>query len=117
MTRKQKVIRSSFKMFLNWCKYYDVAVIRFFYDYGYSTMYANAISHKDGLNVRIETRAAKNRFCAEFAIKCKSKGYTVHFPMCYSEPEDNDVETVAHYLNGNKVNTAIINDWLKKYNV
>ena len=35
MARKQKVIRSSFKMFLNWCKYYDVAVIRFFYDYGY----------------------------------------------------------------------------------
>jgi hypothetical protein len=32
MTRKQKVIRSSFKMFLNWCNYYDVAVIRFFYD-------------------------------------------------------------------------------------
>lgn len=81
MTRKQKVIRSSFKMFLNWCKYYDVAVIRFFYDYGYSTIYANAISHKDGLNVRIETRAAKIKFCNEFAEKCRKHGYTVHLPI------------------------------------
>lgn len=80
MIQKQKVIRSSFKFFLNWCKSYDVAVIRFFYDYGYSTMYANALSDKYGLKVRIETRAAKIKFCNEFAEKCRKEGFTVRLP-------------------------------------
>lgn len=117
---KHKVLRVSWKNFLpTLAKFGATKNIRFFYDYGYNTMYANSVfvDTKNGIKYRIETRAAKNRYCAEFAIQCKSKGYNVYFPMCYSECEDNEIETVAHYLNGNKVNTAIINDWLKKYKV
>lgn len=80
-TKIVKCFRISFKLLLDYCKRYNVSVIRMFYDYGYKTMYANAIgTNKDGDKVRIETRPVTNQFAESFAKVAKSKGYTVHIP-------------------------------------